>query len=58
MNLWGEGPVLVGDEEKLSVPEKFTDPTGANNLNFEILFEVSAAKEAVKKYFKLDAKSI
>jgi hypothetical protein len=42
LNLWGEGPVLVGKDGAEEEPTCFCDPSGRNNLNTDLLFDVSA----------------
>jgi hypothetical protein len=51
-NLWGSGPVLVGKKGREIEPTRFTDPTNRTPLNFEILFEISAAQDTLMEYFE------
>lgn len=51
-NYWGQGPVLVGKNEDMRPPRTFTDPSGEHNLNRNLLFDISAAEEALQIVFQ------
>jgi hypothetical protein len=52
-NVWGEGPVRVGEQGKEAVAAQlFSDPTGITHLNYNILFEISAGEETLMQYFE------
>jgi hypothetical protein len=51
-NLWGDGPVLVGKAMDLEPPTRFTDPSGKNALNVNMLFDVSSAEKTLMAYFE------
>jgi hypothetical protein len=53
LNLWSEGPVLVGKGNVFEEPQQFTDPSGENHLNTESLFHISSEEAAVMAYFEL-----
>jgi hypothetical protein len=53
LNLWSEGPVMVGKGNAFEEPQQFTDPSGENPLNTESLFHVSSAEAASMAYFEL-----
>ena len=50
-NYWGDGPVLVGEYNCIE-STSFSDPSGDNALNPNILFDVSNAEEALKIMFQ------
>jgi hypothetical protein len=53
LNLWSEGPVMVGKRDTFEVPQQFTDPSGEFELNTESLFHISSAEDTLKAYFDL-----
>jgi hypothetical protein len=50
-NYWGEGSILVG-VDKMVEPSSFCNPTGIDSLNTEVLFDISAAEDALQIVFQ------
>jgi hypothetical protein len=53
LNVWGEGPVLVGKKGQEEEAQQFIDPMGKQQgLNIDILFDISGGMEQLHEYFE------